>query len=157
MQPATVRIIPTTPRTPGPHLKLKAQGKDLSHPLQVQHFSVSWQLFQQFFHWQPHSHPNPTMNPRQVLPQSEVWNPQLSSQSPLGSTLARRLYSASVPKSIPSAFCSLILYQKQSTISTYVPKLLSRQRHISTRINVQLIRTKIPTPLSRRHIRLAVI
>ena len=43
------------------------------------------------------------------------------------------------------------------TLSTYIPKRLPRQRHISTRINIQLVRTRIPTPLSRRHIGLAVI
>ena len=45
----------------------------------------------------------------------------------------------------------------QGILSTHIPKRLSRQRHISTRIYIQLIRTRIPTPLSRRHVRLAEI
>lgn len=71
--------------------------------------------------------------------------------------MARWLYSASVPKSIPSALYSLILHKRQGIFDTYIPKRLPRQRHVSTRINVQLIRTGITTSLSRRHIRFAVI
>lgn len=40
---------------------------------------------------------------------------------------------------------------------TYTPKRLPRQRHVSTRIDVQLIRARVPAPLIRRNIRFAEI
>lgn len=40
---------------------------------------------------------------------------------------------------------------------TYTPKRLPRQRHVSARINVQLIRARVPAPLVRRDIRFAEI
>lgn len=39
----------------------------------------------------------------------------------------------------------------------YTPKCLPRQRHVGTRIDVQLIRTRVPAPLIRRNIRFAEI
>lgn len=40
---------------------------------------------------------------------------------------------------------------------TYTPKRLPRQRHVSTRIYVQLIRTRVPASLIRWNIRFAEI
>lgn len=75
-----------------------------------------------------------------------------------GSTSERWLCSAWVPGHVPSAFCSLVLHTKcKEIVSAYVPERLTRQCHVSTRINVQLIRTRIATPLCRRRICLAEI
>ena len=73
--------------------------------------------------------------------------------------MAKLLSSAWVPSNVPSAFYSPILPSPNAkeVWNTYTPKRLPRQCHISTRIDIQLIRPRIPTPLSRRHIRLAVI
>ena len=53
--------------------------------------------------------------------------------------------------------CLLTLHSLQILMTTYIPKRLPRQCLISIHIDVQLIRALVSAPLSRRHVRLAVI